>query len=116
MKQEDLLGSDFFKQFKTPKEFNDFFSTLHQRGIEAMLEGELDAHLGYEKHDKTKSSNARNGHSVKTIKTSLGEAEIQVPRDRDSSFNPMIVPKRKNMIDGVENVIISLYADRKSVV
>ena len=110
MKKEDFFNDDFFKQFKTTEEFNEFFSTLHKRGIEAMLEGELDAHLGYEKHSKTNHPNARNGHSVKTIKTSLGQAEIKVPRDRDSSFNPMIVPKRKNMIDGVENVIISLYA------
>lgn len=110
MKKEDLFNSNFFKQFKSSQEFNEFFSSLHKRGIEAMLEGELDAHLGYEKHSKTDHPNARNGHSIKTIKTSLGQTDIKVPRDRDSSFNPMIVPKRKNMIDGVENVIISLYA------
>ena len=110
MKKEDLLQSDFFKQFKTTDEFHDFFKNLHNRGIEAMLEGELDDHLGYDKHSKTKTSNARNGYGSKTIKTSLGESEIQVPRDRDGSFNPMIVPKRKNMIDGIENVVISLYA------
>ena len=110
MKKEDLLQNDFFKQFKTPDEFNAFFKTLHKRGLEAMLEGELDAHLGYDKHSKAGFSNARNGHTTKTIKTNLGETQIQVPRDRDSSFNPMIVPKRKNIIDGVENVIISLYA------
>ena len=110
MKKEDFLSSDFFKQFKTAQEFNEFFSSLHKRGLEAMLEGELDAHLGYDKHEKSTSKNARNGHSIKTIKSGLGETQIKVPRDRDSSFNPMIVPKRKNMIDGVENVIISLYA------
>lgn len=110
MKEEDFLNNDFFKQFKTPKEFNDFFSALHKRGLEAMLEGELDAHLGYDKHAKSDSSNARNGHIVKNIKTDFGEQQIKVPRDRDSSFNPMIVPKRKNIIDGIENVIISLYA------
>jgi len=110
MKKEDLLQSDFFKQFKTTDEFHDFFKNLHNRGIEAMLEGELDSHLGYEKHSKTKTINARNGYGSKTIKTSLGESAIRVPRDRDGSFNPMIVPKRKNMIDGIENVVISLYA------
>ena len=110
MKKDDYLNTDFFKQFKTPEEFNNFFSELHKRGLEAMLEGELDAHLGYSKHAKSEQPNARNGHGTKTIKTSLGEAQIKVPRDRDSSFNPMIVPKRKNMIDGVENVIISFYA------
>ena len=110
MKKEDLLQSDFFKQFKTTDEFHDFFKNLHNRGIEAMLEGELDSHLGYDKHSKTQTSNARNGYGSKFIKTSLGESEIRVPRDRDGSFNPMIVPKRKNMIDGIENVVISLYA------
>ncbi|NLA25260.1 MAG: IS256 family transposase [Bacteroidales bacterium] len=110
MKQEDFLNDDFFKQFKTADEFNTFFKTLHKRGLEAMLEGELDAHLGYDKHSKTSLSNARNGYTTKTIKTDLGKTQIQVPRDRDSSFNPMIVPKRKNIIGGVENVIISLYA------
>ena len=110
MKKEDLLQSDFFKQFKTTDEFHDFFKNLHNRGIEAMLEGELDDHLGYDKHSKARTSNTRNGYGSKTIKTSLGESEIQVPRDRDGSFNPMIVPKRKNMIDGIENVVISLYA------
>ncbi len=110
MKKEDLLQSDFFKQFKTTEEFHDFFKNLHNRGIEAMLEGELDNHLGYDKHSKAKTSNARNGYGLKNIKTSLGESQIRVPRDRNGSFNPMIVPKRKNMIDGIENVIISLYA------
>ena len=110
MKKEDLLQSDFFKQFKTTDEFHDFFKNLHNRGIEAMLEGELDDHLGYDKHSKARTSNTRNGYGSKTIKTSLGESEIQVPRDRDGSFNPMIVPKRKNMINGIENVVISLYA------
>lgn len=110
MNKEDFLNADFFKQFKNAEEFNDFFSTLHKRGLEAMLEGELDNHLGYQKHQKIGSTNSRNGYSTKTIKTSLGETQIKVPRDRDSSFNPMIVPKRENMIDGVENVIVSLYA------
>ena len=48
MKKEDLLQSDFFKQFKTTDEFLDFFKNLHNRGIEAMFEGELDSHLGYD--------------------------------------------------------------------
>ena len=60
MKKDDLLQSDFFKQFKTTEEFQDFFSQLHNRGVEAMLEGELDVHLGYDKHTKSTSSNARN--------------------------------------------------------
>ncbi len=75
-----------------------------------MLEGELDHHLGYDKHQKSPSGNARNGTTKKTIRSSFGQSQIQVPRDRDGSFNPMIVPKRKSMVDGLENVIVSLYA------
>ncbi|PJJ08016.1 transposase-like protein [Flavobacterium sp. 1] len=110
MKKEDLLSDEFLKQFKTGEDLYGFLAQLQKRGIEKMLEGELDAHLGYEKHEKTTKPNARNGFSNKKIKTSFGESEIQVPRDRDASFNPLIVPKRQSMLDGLENVIISLYA------
>ena len=71
--------------------------------------------LGYEKHERTEKTNARNGHTTKTIKTSAGESKIAVPRDRDGSFTPVLVPKRKSMVEGIENVIISLYAKGMSV-
>ena len=115
MKKEDLLSDEFLKQFKTGDELHSFLAQLQKRGIEKMLEGELDAHLGYDKHDKTDGSNARNGFSTKKIKTSYGESEIQVPRDRDASFNPMLIPKRQSMVDGLENVIVSLYAKGMTV-
>lgn len=51
----------------------------------------------------------------KKIKTSYGESEIRVPRDRDASFNPMIVPKRESMVGGIEEVIVSLYTKGMSV-
>lgn len=110
MKKEDLLKDDFLKQFKSGDELNDFLKQLQKRGIEKMLEGELDDHLGYDKNQKSSASNARNGYSQKQIRTSMGESIIKVPRDRDASFNPMIVPKRGNMIDGLENIIVSFYA------
>jgi len=110
MKKEELLNGDFLKQFKTGEELNDFLSQIQKRGLEQLLEGELDAHLGYDKHQTSENANSRNGHTKKKIKTSYGETEISVPRDRDSSYNPMIVPKRKSIVDGIENVIISLYA------
>src|SRR5690625_1648470 len=113
MKKDDFLSDEFLKQFTTGQELTDFLKQVQTRGIEKMLEGELDAHLGYDKHIKAKTDNARNGYGKKKIKTSLGETEIQVPRDRKSSFNPMIVTKRGNMIDDVENVVISLYAKVK---
>jgi putative transposase len=110
MKKEDLLNSDFLKQFKTGEELNDFISQIQKRGLEQLLEGELDAHLGYDKHQSSDNANSRNGHTKKKVKTSLGETEISVPRDREASYNPMIVPKRKSIVDGIENVIVSLYA------
>jgi len=51
----------------------------------------------------------------KMVKTSFGDSEIQVPRDRDATFNPMLIPKRKSMAEGLESVIVSLYARRMSV-
>ena len=110
MKPEDLLNEDFLKQFKTGSDLTSFIEQLHKRGIEKILEGELDAHLDYAKHQKSQNPNSRNGYGIKTIKTNLGETQIQVPRDRDSSFNTMLIKKRESTADGVENLIISLYA------
>jgi transposase-like protein len=110
MEKEELFNDDFLKQFKSGDELNGFLKELQKRGIEKMLEGELDGHLDYERHQRRKGDNSRNGHSKKKVRTSFGESEIVVPRDRDASFNPMVVPKRGNMVDGIENVIVSLYA------
>ena len=115
MNNEQQLTDAFLKQLKTGDQLNSFLAELHKRGIEKILEGELDAHLGYDKHEKSISSNARNGSSPKQVKTSFGESTVQVPRDRDASFNPMLLPKRQNMVDGLENVIVSLYAKGMSV-
>lgn len=110
MKKEDLFDDEFLKQFKSGEELSSFLKQLQKRGLEKMLEGELDGHLDYDKNQKFGSGNTRNGYSQKKVRSSYGEDTIKVPRDRDGSFNPMIVPKRKNMVDGIENVIVSLYA------
>lgn len=115
MKKEDLLSDEFLKQFKSAGELDGFLKQLQKRGVEQLLEGEMDAHLGYEKHRPSDGANARNGHAEKTIKTSYGESEIKVPRDRDASFSPLVLPKRKSMVDGLENVIVSLYAKGMTV-
>lgn len=110
MNKQDVLNAEFLKQFKSGDELNSFIKEIQKRGIEQLLEGELDAHLGYEKHQNSTVGNARNGYSSKRIKTDQGEEEIKVPRDRNGSFNPMLIPKRKSMLEGVENVIVSLYS------
>jgi transposase-like protein len=115
MKKEDAFSAEFLKQFKTGDELNTFLNTIRKRGIEQLLEGELDDHLGYEKHERTDSKNARNGKKTKKVKTSDGELQIDIPRDRDGSFNPILIPKRKSMVDGLENIVVSLYAKGMSV-
>lgn len=113
--EQILNDKDFFKSFKNATDLESFFKKLHKRAVEQMLEAELDAHLDTEKHQRTKDGNYRNGHISQKIKTSYGEEEIKVPRDREGSFEPKLVPKRKNIIDGLENIIISLYAKGMSI-
>lgn len=115
MKKDEALSKEFLSQFKTGEDLFAFMKELQKRGVEQFLEAEMDEHLGYEKSQISDNKNARNGHSTKKIKTSFGENEISVPRDRDASFEPIAVPKRRNMIDGLENVIVSLYAKGMSV-
>jgi len=110
MKKEDLFDDDFLKQFKTGVELSNFLKQLQKRGLEKILDGELDDHLDHEKHQKSKEGNTRNGYSKKKVRSSFGQDNIQVPRDREGSFNPIIVPKRGNIVDGIENIIVSLYA------
>lgn len=80
--------------------------------VESALEGEMDDHLGYAKHEPTgrDGGNSRNGKRAKTISTEAGPVEIAVPRDRDASFEPQIVKKRQRRLNGVEEIVISLSA------
>lgn len=113
MGKENLnIDDNFFKQFKTANELDNFLHQIFKRGVEKMLEAELDEHLGYNKYspDGINSGNSRNGKNTKLVKTKMGEVQIEVPRDRNASFDPMILPKRKRMIDKIEDVVISLYA------
>ncbi|WP_369011709.1 IS256-like element ISCth4 family transposase [Acetivibrio thermocellus] len=80
--------------------------------IQNMLEAELDEHLGYEKYESTEEakSNYRNGYTSKTLKSSVGQVEIDIPRDRNAEFEPKIVPRYKRDISEIENKIIAMYA------
>jgi putative transposase len=80
--------------------------------LESALEGEMDAHLGYRKHDPAGagSGNSRNGRRAKTVLTEAGPVELSVPRDRDASFEPVIVPKRQRRLGGIDDMVISLVA------
>ena len=78
--------------------------------LETALEAEITEHLGYEKHQVTDSENARNGTRSKTVLTEVGPVEIEVPRDRDGSFEPKIVRKRQRRLDGIDEIVLSLTA------
>ena len=108
--KSEMLDGDFLKQFKTSEDFSSFMEQLYKRGVEQLLEGELDAHLGYEKHQSSSTKNSRNGHSHKKIRSEYGEDTISVPRDREGSFEPILVPKRSQITTGIEQLVISLYA------
>ena len=79
--------------------------------IKSMLEAEMDQHLGNHKykHEENKQENYRNGYSKKKVKSNLGEIELEVPRDRKSEFDPVVVPKHSTDISRLETQIIELY-------
>jgi len=115
--KEELLESDFLDQFKTGEELDKFLKSIFNRGMEQILKGEMDNHLGYSKNDKKGdlSGNSRNGYSNKKLNSEFGEIDINVPRDRNGTFEPQIIPKRKKNRPGIETLIISLYAKGMTV-
>ena len=84
---------------------------LTKRIIESAMNAEMKEHLGYEKHErKSSSSNSRNGTSKKNVSTEVGNVSIDVPRDRNSEFEPQIIPKHEKRFKGFDDKIISMYA------
>jgi len=103
------------KKYKTMQELmapNGLIKQLMKAAIEGMLEGEMEEHLGYEKHASAgkKTGNSRNGSSSKQVRTSVGEVELEIPRDRESDFNPQVVRKHQRDISDFDEQIISMYA------
>lgn len=97
---EDLFGKD------------GLIKELTARLVERALEGEMTHHLGYEKHNPAgrNSGNNRNGHGKKTLKDEVGQYQIKVPRDRNGTFEPQLVPKRQSRMPSFDEKVISLYA------
>jgi transposase-like protein len=87
-------------------------SGLTKRVLEAALEAEMTEHVGYEAHDRAghNSGNSRNGTRSKTVITDVGPVQIDVPRDRAASFEPVMVPKRVRRLGGVDQMVLSLSA------
>ena len=78
--------------------------------IQDMLETEMDSHLGYDRYERSSEPNYRNGTKPKTVRSKYGEFEVDVPQDRQSSFEPQVLPKRQKDISLIDDKIISMYA------
>ena len=103
-------------QPQSTEEMQDALKDIFGPMFEAMLQGEMDSHLGYESNDHgpKNTENRRNGYINKTVKSTFVDLSVEVPRDRDSSFDPQIIPKRTRDVSGIEDKVLSMYAKSMS--
>lgn len=117
-KSESTRGENLAKQIieqynlKSVANMQDALKDIFEPMYEAMLQGEMNSHLGYESNDHGAKStdNRRNGYTNKKVRTSAGEVEIKVPHDRTSSFEPKLVPKRQKDVSEIEEKVLAMYA------
>lgn len=103
-------------EIKTALDIQEALKDMFGDTLQSMLESELDNHLGYDKSENNKAdtTNRRNGYTSKKVLSQLGEVDIKVPRDREASFEPVIVPKRQKDVSGIEEKVLSMYAKGQS--
>ena len=106
-------------QLVTSKDVSNALNIIQGKILQSMLEGELTYHLEYEKNSKEEKTteNRRNGYSSKNkkIRTNNGEITINMPRDRDGSFEPTIIEKRQRVLNDINDSIICMYAKGMSL-
>jgi putative transposase len=110
---EDALLDELLKGYSDPKEIlgaGGLLKQLQKKLVEKALEVELTEHLGYEAHDEAPSSNRRNGRTHKTVQSDNGQFEVEIPRDREGSFEPQLVKKRQRRLEGFDEKVLSLYS------
>ena len=97
---------------KTTRDVQEMLKDLFAETIQEMLEAELDEHLGYDRYDNQNKSttNSRNGHRNKNVRSDFGQVGIRIPRDREGSFEPRIIKNYENDISGIEEQIIGMYS------
>jgi putative transposase len=100
------------KNMKSMEDVQSALKELFADTIQEMLKAELETDLGYAKHDtkNKRTTNSRNGYSKKTVRSEYGDVDIQVPRDRDGEFEPVIVKKHQSNVTGIEDQILAMYA------
>ncbi len=109
-KELEAFAREAAKGIKTEKDLNAFSQMLTKITVETALNAELDEHLGYDKHQESVSGNSRNGYSSKTLITEDGPFEVDVPRDRESRFEPQIVKKHQTRFTSMDDKVHCLYA------
>lgn len=89
----------------------DFIQNLMKSAFQALLDVEMQEHLGYEKHDKDgkDTTNSRNGKGRKKVRGDFGEVDIETPRDREGTFEPQLIKKRQTSIGNFSDKVVSLY-------
>ena len=112
---DNELIDNLLKDYKKPEDLigeNGLLKQLTKQLLERAMAAEMTEHVGYEKHDAAgnNSGNSRNGKSAKTIKGTFGEMPLEVPRDRNGTFEPQIIEKHQTRFTGFDENIISLYA------
>ncbi len=110
----EAFAKEAAKGIKTAEDLNQFSQILKKITVEAALNAEMDDHLGYEKHQKSTSTNSRNGQTSKRVKTEDGEFEINTPRDRDGTFEPLLIKKHQTRFTSMDDKILWLYAQGMS--
>lgn len=108
----DALVASLAGEVHSAEDLSAAVAKLKKVALEQMLQAEMAEHLGYEKHSKEgyNGGNSRNGTSPKTVLLDSGAVELEVPRDRDGSFEPKVVKKGQRRLKGFDDKIISLYA------
>ena len=99
-------------QPKSVEDMQDALKDIFGPMFEAMLQGEMNSHLGYSSNERGEKEtlNRRNGYTKKTLKTTVGDVPVEVPRDREGTFEPTIVPKRKRDVSAIEDKVLAMYA------
>ena len=99
-------------QPKDAQDVQDMLKDLLGDTLQGMLEAELDQSLGYSKYDyrNKETDNSRNGYSKKTVVSSMGDIDLDIPRDRNGEFQPQIVKKNQTDISNIEDQVLSMYA------
>lgn len=110
--KKDMTIKELARKCETVEDVQETLKYLFKDTLQEIFEAELEEHLGYEKHSSkgTNTGNSRNGYSKKTIQSRFGNSKVNIPRDRNGTFEPQIIKKYKKTSNQLEDQIIAMYA------